>query len=61
MMRGNGSLVSWYQNTSHSYSRRRSNGDKEEGIEVSLGEESHRHISLEISRSSSINYGCPES
>ena len=43
MIRGNGSLGNWSRKTSHSYSRRHNDDDKssgEEGLEVSLGEES---------------------
>ena len=60
MIKVDGSLVSLSCKAIH-YSSRRSNDNneisEEEGIEVSLGKESHIHRSLETIHSSSCNCG----
>ena len=60
MLRGNGSLGSWYYKTIHSSSRCHNHDEKiseEEVLEVSLGEKSHGHRSFETIHSSSSNFG----
>ena len=62
MMGGDGSLGYWSRKTSHFPSRFCNDDDEsseEEGLGVSLGEESHGYVSLETSHPSTINHrGC---